>query len=171
MSKFKNSNGVFLLKGLFFEQTLLDNRHQAIYTLKDEDHEGLPSLYRLYMELEDPTEWEFSQKYLDGWEHWCALCKCKWFKEYIDRWREELELKFSARAFKNMVAIAKTNGREAAAANKYLLDKGWFKPGKEDGKRKVGRPSKELVEKEIKRQAREDLDLAEDLDRIGITIN
>lgn len=168
---FKNSNGVRLLKGLFFEKTLQENRHLAVYTLKHEDHTveetTYPSLYRLYMECEDPTEWSFATAHLDGWQHWKQLCECNWFKPIIEEWREELSLKIASKLVKNMISISKTNSREAASANKYLLDKGYFKTG-DKSTNKVGRPSKEQINKEIKRQAQKDQDLEADLKRLNL---
>lgn len=132
------------LKALFYEQTLNDKSY-VIYTLKDQDHKGYPSLYRLYMEIDDPTEWIVSQTLVDGWEHWEMLCNCTWFKPYVERWRKELELRMKSKALAKIKAEAKTNGKESFIANRYLIEKGW--ESKEDKKVGRGRPSKEEIRK------------------------
>lgn len=166
MKQFKNPSGVFYTKGLFFETTLAD-KSTCLYTLKDEDHCGLPSLYRLYMESNDPTEWKFATTHLGGWSHWESLLGCKWFEPYIERWRRELELRMKSIALSRIMAESKTSSRESFNANKYLLEKGWVP--KDQAKR--GRPSKE----EINKAAKEHVELAktfeDDLSRLGIRIN
>jgi hypothetical protein len=159
LSKFRNPSGTRFLKALFFEQNTT-GKDQVVYTLKDSDHLGYPSLYRLYMELEDLTEYEFANKYLDGWEHWEMLCKCDWFKPYVERWRKELHLKISARALRKIKAEAQTTSREAVNCAKYLLEKGWVP------KEQRGRPSKQEVEKEKKRIIELEGSLDEDFKRI-----
>jgi len=146
---------------MFYELCGSDKTY-VLYTLKDWDHEGYPSLYRLYMEENDPTEYRFATKYLDGWEHWETLSSQAYFQPYVERWRKELELRFKSQALARIMSESKTSGRESFAANKYLLEKGW--EPKATAKR--GRPSKE----EIKQAAHDELSISkrldEDLERI-----
>lgn len=144
-NRFRNPvNNSRLLKQLFFEHTLAD-KSTVLYTLKDSDHRGYPSLYRLYMELDDPTEWEVGQQLVDGWEHWEMLCACAWFKPYVERWRRELELRMKSKALARVKAEARTNSKESFMANRYLIEKGWEpKDGQKAGR---GRPSKEEIRK------------------------
>lgn len=138
-SKFRNNSNTRYLKGLFYEMTLED-KSSVVYTLKDEDHLGYPSLKRIYLETNDPTEYIFATKHLDGLEHWEMLCNCSWFKPYVERWRKELDLKIKAEALSRILKEAKTNSKEAFQANRYILEKGWDKHTK-------GRPSKEDIAK------------------------
>jgi hypothetical protein len=162
-AKFRNSTNGRYLKGLFFEQTLAD-KSSVVYTLKDWDHEGFPSLYRLYMEMEDLTEYEFANKYLDGWEHWEMLNACEWFKPYVERWRKELTLKVQARALKALRAEAQSSSKNSFVANKFLVDRGWVdKSEKSHGR---GRPSKDEVKKAADAIALHDKRLEEDLQRL-----
>jgi hypothetical protein len=146
-SPFKNSNGVRYTKGLFFETT--PDNSTAIYTLKNEDHLVYLSLYKLYMALEDPTEYLFAQEYLDGWEHWQAITRTNWFKPYVSRWRQELELKIKAIALRNIKAESRSSSKNALSANRYLLEKGWI------DKSPRGRPSNEDI-------SRRELEIIED---------
>ena len=163
-NRFRNPvNNTRLLKQLFFEQTLGD-KSTVQYTLKDSDHRGYPSLYRLYMELDDPTEWEVGQQLVDGWEHWEMLCACSWFKPYVERWRRELELRMKSKALARVKAEARTNSKESFMANRYLIEKGWEpKDGQKAGR---GRPSKEEIKKAANEIASHQERISGDFDRI-----
>ena len=73
MSKFKDKQGKWLTQALFLE---MGYKPQAIFTLDDEDKEYnnklYPSLKKLYLESDDPTEYKVSQ-HLGGWNHWKRL--------------------------------------------------------------------------------------------------
>lgn len=155
------------LRQLFFETTLAD-KSSVVYTLKDRDHEGYPSLYRLYMETDDPTEYLFATEFLDGWDHWETLCQCTWFKPYIERWRREIEIKHRALALKNIKGLAANpDSKEYHQANKFLVNAGWVEEKK---RRTAGRPSKDEVSKAAREMAAEARSLDDDLERVkGIT--
>lgn len=144
MNKFKNSNGVYLLREMFWEYA--QDKSNAIYTLKDADFESegtvYPSLYRLYMASNDPTEYLFAMAHLDGWAHWSALSQASFLTPYLHRWREELELRFRANALATIHQMADSKGREAFQAAKFIVDGGYT------GKKRsgAGRPSKAQIE-------------------------
>ena len=144
-SKLLDNMGKPLTQSLFLEVGYSD---YAVYTLKDRDHEYngkiYPSLKRLYVEFEDPTEYEFANEYLLGWNQWKRLCENKLIRKEIDTWREELELKLRARGIREAVKAAEAGGFQAA---KWLADRGWDTRG-------AGRPSKDEIEKEKRMQAR-----------------
>jgi len=170
MSEVKNkfrhpTSNIRYLKGLFFETTGAD-KGTVLYTLKDVDHEGYPSLYRLYMELDDPTEWEVAQQLMDGWEHWEMLTNCTWFKPTVERWRKELQLRMMSKALVRIKSEAKTGSRESFGANKYLLEKGWVP--KETTGHGRGRPTKDEIRKAADELARADNQLTEDYKRLGL---
>ena len=158
---FRNAQGVRFTKALFFETTLAD-KSSVVYTLKDQDHEGFRSLYRLYIETKDPTEYRFATQYLDGWEHWTMLCECPWFRPYVARWREELYLLIASESLARIMAEAKTSSKESFTANRYLLERGW--EPKESSKR--GRPTKAAIKQEASRIASEGQQIDSDFNRI-----
>jgi len=167
VSKYTNSMGNPLLRELFYETSLSD-KSQVLYTLKREDHEGFPSLYQLYMAsvLTDPMEYHFATTYLDGWSHWERLQESTWFKPHLEKWRREADVRRSAQALKNILTVSKSSSREALAASRYLLEKGWVpKPTNQKG-----RPSKEEVNAELMRQAEEDKSLQSDAERLGVRV-
>jgi hypothetical protein len=130
------------------------------YTLKDLDDGEHLSLYRLYMEYEDLLEHSFANEYLCGWTHWEQLCRAPFFKEYIARWRKELELKVRSKALASIIRTAKTPNKDSFAAQKYIVDKNWKEPAEK------GRPKKEDIARAAYEQAAEDARLSEDFERI-----
>lgn len=148
-----------LTQSLFLE---INYDSKAIYTLKDVDHEWngrvYPSMRRLYLEMGDPTEYQFATTYLLGWKHWQRLCANKALKQHVDDWREELEVKLRCEGVHSAIVQARSGSWQAA---KWLVDKGWSES-------KAGRPSKADVDREIKMQARIKDEYAEDLQRLRI---
>lgn len=143
-SKFKDKMGRYITQGLFIDHRYDDT--YAVYTLEDEDKEYkgkvYPSLKRLYLEMEDPTEYNFANKYLYGWEHWNVLKNNKELYKEIELWEEELEIKMRAKGVMAMIEMTKGSNFNAA---KWVADGQWHI--------KRGRPSKE--EKERERKVRE----------------
>lgn len=140
-----DSSGKPLTQSLFLE---IGYTEHAVYTLKDNDYEYNGKLYyslrRLYLECEDPTEYEFATLHLLGWRHWKRLCENRVVRKYIDEWREELELKLRCEGIKSAIQNAREGGFQSA---KWLADRGWEK-------RIAGRPSKEEVKREKEFQSR-----------------
>lgn len=134
-----DSTGRPLTQSLFLEIGYTDF---AVFTLKDQDFDyngkQLPSLKRLYLEFEDPTEYEFANTYLLGWRHWKRMNENKILKKHFEEWREELEYRMRSKGVRSLLKSA-TNGNFQAA--KFFVDRGW-------DKRQAGRPSKAELEKE-----------------------
>lgn len=123
-SKLKDAQGRYLTQGLFLEMTYDDLRF-VMYTLTDEDkeHKGViyPSLKRLYLEMEDPTEYHFANKYLWGWDHWQKICKNTILYDHIVQWQEELEIRLRAKAIKSLLSMTEGNFNAA----KWAADGHW----------------------------------------------
>ena len=155
---FKNENGRYLTKALFFELTLPDSRQHAVFTLKEDDHEvdGVVyrSLKRLFLQYDDPTEYEFAKNELGGYKHWKELCSQKEIAEHIEEWREERDVMLRSRGIRDLMS---QEGSFQAA--KYLADKGWEQ-------RQAGRPTKAAVERETKQQAAMKVSVLEDYKRL-----
>lgn len=165
MPTFTGPNNVFFTKSLFLEMSYTD-RSDVVYTLKDYDHDGYPSLYRLYLQEMDPTEHKFANKHLGGWRHWQMLSEISWMKPYVKRWRQELELKIRAQAFRTVLDIANDDKhRSSYEASKFLLTGGW-KPAEAGKGKGAGRPSKEAIREEAERLFQENQEVFEDLKRI-----
>lgn len=162
MNQNRNSSGKHYTKALFLEMATTEGT--AVYTLKDYDHGAFRSLYLLYLDVSDPTEYRFARQYLDGWKHWEILQECQWLKPYIARWRSELAIKIQSEAIVTIRGIASGSGRDALSACKTLLEMTSSK------KARVGRPNKEThVDPAI--EALEARMVAEDLNRISKELN
>jgi hypothetical protein len=155
----KQGYGRTVTRGLFFETAA--NPELVRFTLKDEDHAGYPSLRRLYLQADDPTEYEFAIRVIGSLAQWDDLCRCKWFKPFIEAWRRELELRFKAKALSLIREEALSGSKNAFAANRYLMEKGW-EP--KEGQR--GRPTKADIQREAQRQVSDDVRVSEDYDRL-----
>lgn len=166
---FKNPNGGgWYTQGLFIETVRQEEKTGVKYTLKDREHRGYPSLYQLYLALEDLTEYEFANTYLGGWDHWQALLACTWFQEYINRWRTELELKLKCEAIKRIRMEAESGGKSSYQANRWIVDRGWIDKHAEP-KRGRGRPSKNEIRERALQEAQDDYSqLQDDMKRLGL---
>lgn len=144
--KMTDSLGKFLTLALFLE--VYYDKDVAMYTFKEVDYEyegkTFISLKAKYLEMADPTEYDFANTYLCGWRHWNRLVENKVIRKHIDEWREELEYKLRSQAVKQMKLSAEGGNYQAA---KWFTDRGWATRG-------AGRPSKEAVEKEMNIQKR-----------------
>ncbi len=157
--KFKDIMGRPLTQSLFLEVGYECDK--AVYTLKDEDYEykGVvyPSLKRLYLEYEDPVEYDFANEYLLGWNHWQRLKNNKTLQPHFTEWEYELELKLRSQGIRDILDMS-ANG--SFQASKFIADRGWEKRG-------AGRPSKEDKIKEDSIQGRIMDEYGADFKRMG----
>ena len=86
-----DSKGMPMTQGLFLEPHYSE---YALFTFKDIDWEKdgktYVSLKRLYLEMEDPSEYAFATTYLLGWKHWVRMNENKMMRTHFDEWREGL---------------------------------------------------------------------------------
>lgn len=160
---FKDSQGRFRTLSLFREEK--HDSYPAFFTLKPYDIDGYPSLYKKYMAIADPTEYQVAIQLFGSWAHWQQLCSTKWFCEYLDVWRAELKIMLDSERYHEMVKNV-ADPKTTVAATKWLADR--YGTG-EDQASKRGRPSKEEVANNVRRLTREKQDTNEDAARIGLT--
>lgn len=157
-SKLLDERGRPLSQSLFLE---VGYSEFAVYTLKEADYEYkgkvYPSLKRLYLEHEDPTEYSFACKYLMGWQQWKKIFGNKAMSKHIEEWREELELKIRSQAVKDVIDMSAESGSFQAA--KWLADKGY-------DKRAAGRPSKREQQKTQRISEKIDAEFGADILRL-----
>ena len=163
-TRYKDSMGKFRTHSLFWEYKSKKTAHlPPVFTLKDNDHTFNENTYismrRLYLEVGDPSEYNFAMEVLGSWAHWKRLVNNKILRPYIDAWREELELKLRSEAVLAVRTISNdksSKGRLSAA--KWIADRGWEKTR--------GRPTKDEVTRERKIVAGIHDELDEDYDRL-----
>lgn len=159
-SKLKDTMGRPLTQGLFLE--IGYNTQYAVFTFDDEDKEYkgtiYPSMKKLYLEAEDPTEYRFAKKYLLGWKHWKRLNDNAILRVHFDEWREELEVAMRSEAVLSIVDMTTSEQGNFQAA-KWLADRGWDKRG-------AGRPSKAEIDREKRISERMGDELGADIIRM-----
>lgn len=140
-SRLIDTMGRPLTQSLFLECGY--NVQYAVFTFNDEDktYDGrlYPSLKKMYLACEDPTEYKFAKKHLLGWNHWKRLNENKMLRGEFEEWREELEIAMRSEAVQSIMEM--TAGGTNFQAAKWLADRGWDKRG-------AGRPSKQEVDRE-----------------------
>lgn len=160
--KFRGITGQLFMRYLFLETCPMEHREKAIYTLKRYHRPHHQSLYLLFMEMDDPTEYFFGEKYFYDYQHWKKLSEAAWFKEYVEEWREEIALKHKALALQELKKEAgDPENKNYFNANKYLLDKGWIEKPK-----RVTRTAKKAIEEEAQKMSEEKKDINDDYMRI-----
>jgi hypothetical protein len=142
------------------EPVLTLGEQDAEYTYKNGDKKVLPSLKRLYLESNDPTEYNFAIGVFGSWKCWKRQCGNQVLLTYINDWRDELDIKIRASAVKMVIESASSEDSVGLNAAKYIAEKGWEK--------RAGRPSKVEIERQKKIHAGITADLKSDAERMGI---
>lgn len=135
-----------------------------VFTLFEE-RPGYISGRQTFVDIGDPTGYEWAIKYLGSWSHWLRLINTKWFKEALEVWQSELKVKTTAQALATIQKIAEEEGKSQFAASRYIANREWEKPT--TGR---GRPSKEEIDGELKRAIRHVEAEQEDLERIKLKV-
>lgn len=155
-SIYKNASGTWLTKGLFYETSDQD-KSAVLYTLKDHDHKGYPSIPRLYLEMDDPTEVLFYETYFGGLPHWKKLLQSPFFFQVLEELREIQK----NRVFSKYIALLRTKAETGDSRSiEYLLEEKYLKG-------KIGPTTKAKIKEEAQRLRTIDDDLLEDLRRIS----
>lgn len=114
-----NNMGVQRKKSLFFEECY-DDPKDCVFTLKEYDHEGYASLYKLFMKYttEDPSEYVFALAVFGSWSTWSNLSTSPVLKPYLPKWRDEVQVRNRSLALIEVAKAAPSNFQAA----KYLLE-------------------------------------------------
>lgn len=150
MNKFQNEQCILYTNALFKEFDMY-NLGVALYTTGfddiEEDGKTYISLRKAYLELQDPTEYEFAVKYFQSWAHWKKVRSSSRVRVLADEWREELEVKLRS---KGVQGIYNKMFEGDYQASKWLAEKGW----EAKGLRKRGAPTKEDIILEARKSAK-----------------
>jgi len=157
MSEYRGKSGRYLTEGLFYETAQPDSRQYIKYTLRPDDHNGFPSLYKIYMESTD--EYDAAMTALGSFMHWEKLMRCKWFMEGreskkghlgfegLNTWREHMKMRDESKAKKQLLQEAK-NGSVAAQKTLYDSSRGKGAP-------KTQKPVQERTEASVESTLKE----------------
>ena len=108
---------------------------------------SLEEFHRVFIECEDPSEYQPALQLVGDWEEWCRLKKyCKDLREGIERWQIELEVKLRSKAIKKLCHFAKGGDNLAFQAAKLLFESGGTpKASKPNGNTKAQKRREEEV--------------------------
>ena len=144
MNKWKNSAGVWYTAGLFLEKAT-HGTDSVVYSLSFDDKEVkgkvYPGFYRLYLELEDPTEYEVATQLVGGLEHWTAITNSKVLANEIASMRNWLNLRLKSKGMRKIIEQAP----ESFQAAKYLVDQSWLDKQAKAKVRRSTRPAQDKV--------------------------
>lgn len=136
--KFKGFGNKWLIDGLFLESTQ-NGDEGCLYTLqpwdKRKNGKFYPSIHKLFVEMEDVSEWNFANTYFDGYQHWLLIKSKPWFKEYYQKMVEELNAKIAGKSVKRMLEQMEA-GEASQSTLAYLANKGYL------DKAPVGKPKR-----------------------------
>lgn len=165
---YKNSQGTRFSKQLFYEiwATLFEESKTILppFTLNT-DKPGLINFGKKYMEYGDVTGYKVTMELFKDYSYWDFLMRSSWFREAKEGWDRAIHAKQISIATDALNDIAKNEedkGRLSAA--KFLFDNGLKGLGLGPAKR--GRPSKEEVEGQMKKDAASIKEIEDDLKRI-----
>ena len=163
----KDTFGRFRTESLFLETSKSFRREEypPVFTLKDREYKGLPSIKRIYMSYNHipGLEYEFASDVFGSWAHWVKIYDGSKITPYVEIWRDELEIAVRAKALKAIMENALMDGAKGSSSAKYLAEASWRGSSR-------GRPSKEEVKRELKVQAGIAKHFDEDLERIGLSV-
>jgi hypothetical protein len=161
----RDVEGRFRTQSLFWETSTKREKYPPLFTLKDKESKGLPSLRQIYFTYEHlpEHEYEFALDVFGSWELWNKIATESTVRHHIVEWRKELEMKVRASAMKAMIQSALNDGSKGAATAKYLSEAGWRGTAR-------GRPTKEELQRELKVQAGIAKEFEADLERIGLKV-
>lgn len=111
----------------------------------------LPELRKKFLECQDPVGYKFAEKHLGGYEFLEKLLKTNWFKPHWTTWQEQLRAEIKSKALERIQEIAVEGSAQSLNAAKYLANGEYIDGIKTPGR---GRPTKEEVSGELKRQVK-----------------
>ena len=145
INKFKGNGTKWLTEGLFLETSV--SGEFALYTLqpwdKKQDGKHYLSIHKAFVEMCDPSEWQFANKYFDGYQHWLRVKEQKFFVPVYQAMLEEMQAKIQYTAIAKMLD-AVYEGEASQATLAYLANKGYL------DKAAVGKPKRQKPEDKAK---------------------
>jgi hypothetical protein len=170
MDKKKNSDGVTLVdrydtfrapggigfrtESLFADVIYFKKRHlseKAPYWLvRNKLGDDRPCFRDWFLHFEDLSGYEVAMKFLGSKEHWDKMYNAsEWFRDAVEEWKVELRARLAARAMEAiqaMVTDPDTPPSQRLSAAKFVVDNLTEKPDKR------GRPSREVVSGQLKKE-------------------
>ena len=158
----------FRTTSLFYETCLQREKYPPIFTTQakdrtvgDKTYRSLKAIFFSYDHVPN-CEYEFALDVFGSWDHWIQLAHKSQLQDEVKSWRHELEIKNRCAAIKTLIQQSQDPEKGLSAARAVIAE--------EHLGSKRGRPSKEeLVRKEKIASGVRDT-LAEDMERLGISL-
>ena len=127
--KGSEGRGAIRTKSLFADVLYEESRHTPVYYLKQEvsDDEYI-SLKEVYLQIADPTEYEFARMCFYNYQQWETITALPWAINTVNQWRAELQLKLRSEAVReifNMTVDPDVKETSRLQALKWLADTGF----------------------------------------------
>lgn len=164
---YKSDSGMWYTEAIFFDR--MATKPQSVWVIKPvftffDKKKDFICGQETFMEVADPTGYKWAIQYLGDYNHWVRLMKTSWFPEVVEIWKENLATKLRSEALWKVREIASGDSAQALPAAKYLAEEGW------QPKATKGRPSKEMVDKELKQLTQAAQAHDDDAVRIGLKV-
>ena len=131
-------HGRYRTRSLFWEYRR--EGYDYLFTLKDHDYNNGRSLNHIFLELDDPTEYKIASEIFVSLQHWKELSNLEWFRPFLEKWRDELEIRIRAEALLNL----RKQSKISTSAAQFLSKGAWMMSR--------GRPSKAEKERIMKKE-------------------
>lgn len=122
-----------------FKETATTPTSEPIMSLAPTGYGKYICLQDLYVALtqDDPSEYTFAEEVFGSYAFWHNIRQKEWFKPYYEDYQIIAAAKRKQKAFKAIIAEVESEGRNALAASKYLIEEPW------KGKKVVDKEAKE----------------------------
>ena len=164
---YQSENGIWYTEALFYDR--MQTKQQAIWVIEPiftlfEKKKHYICAQDTFLDVGDPTGYQWAMQYLGNYNHWVRLMKTTWFPEAVKVWKEHLALKLQSDAVWKIKEIASGESSQALAAAKYVAEAGWVP------KAARGRPKQEEIDKELKQLTQASQATDDDAVRIGLKV-
>ena len=106
-SKFRHDYG-FRTSSLFRDHPTkaVEPEFCMFYINREFSNDEYIALKEVYMQIADPTEYEFAMVVFGSFKHWKLLSDLFWTKDKVAEWRDELEIKLKSQAVLGIADMA-----------------------------------------------------------------
>lgn len=96
------------------------------YRYSGESIYDLDEFHKVFIEMEDPTEYTPALKLVGSWQKWLQLKNdVPKFNNIVELWKDELETKLRSRAAKKLKTLMERDGKEAAMCARWFAEEGF----------------------------------------------
>jgi hypothetical protein len=121
--------GSIRTKSLMADIIYEDSKYEPVYYMRHEKSDDkYISLKEVYMQIADPTEYQFATLCFYNYQQWGTICLTPWAVNVVAQWREELQIKLRSEAVKEIFTMTidpEVKETSRLQALKWLADHGF----------------------------------------------